>query len=89
MDADFHTGRPVALANYADPELDRLLEHSRDTADEAQRIEDYCAIARLVNKEAIWFWFFQNSYYAIAKAKVKGIPKLYSSAINVADAWLE
>jgi 4-phytase/acid phosphatase/peptide/nickel transport system substrate-binding protein len=89
MYADFHTGSPVALANYSDPELDRLLEHSRSTADEAQRTADFCAISRLVNKEAIWFWLFQNTYYAIAKANVRGIPKLYSGVINVSDAWLE
>ena len=29
MFANFHTGSPVALANYSDPELDRLLEHAR------------------------------------------------------------
>ena len=89
MYAYFHTGSPVALSNYSDEELDKLLERSRDTPDEAQRAEDLCAIARLVNKQAIWFWFFQNTYYAIAKAKVRGIPKLYSGVIDVADAWLE
>ena len=50
--ANFHTGSPVALANYSDPELDRLLEHARSTADLEKRTEDYCAISRLVNKEA-------------------------------------
>ncbi|MBS0526694.1 MAG: ABC transporter substrate-binding protein [Proteobacteria bacterium] len=89
MYAFFHTGSPVALSNYSDPELDKLLEHSRDTPDEAGRIADLCAVSRLVNRQAIWFWFFQNTYYAIAKAKVRGIPKLYSGVINVADAWLE
>ena len=29
MYANFHTGSPVALANYSDPELDQLLEHAR------------------------------------------------------------
>jgi ABC-type transport system substrate-binding protein len=89
MYADFHTGSPVALANYSDPELDHLLEHLNDTADQAKRAEDFCAIARLVNREAIWFWFFQNTYYAIAKAHVKGIPKLYSGVIDVSGAWLD
>src|SRR6185437_5419091 len=56
MYANFHTGSPVALANYSNPELDRLLEHARITADTAARIEDYCAVSRLINKEAIWFW---------------------------------
>ena len=89
MYAYFHTGSPVALSNYSDPELDKLLEHSRDTADEERRRADFCAIARLINKEAIWFWFFQNTYYAITKANIKGIPKLYSGVIDVSNAWRE
>jgi peptide/nickel transport system substrate-binding protein len=89
MYANFHTGSPVALANYSDPELDRLLEHARSTADVPTRIEDYCAISRLINKEAIWFWTFQNTYYAISSNRLKGLPKLYSGVIDVSNVWLE
>jgi peptide/nickel transport system substrate-binding protein len=89
MYANFHSGSPVALANYSNPELDRLLEHARVTADVAQRTEDYCAISRLINKEAIWFWTFQNTYYAISTAKLKGLPKMYSGVIDVSNVWLE
>jgi 4-phytase/acid phosphatase/peptide/nickel transport system substrate-binding protein len=89
MYANFHTGSPVALANYSDPELDRLLEHARTTADTDKRIEDYCAVSRLVNKQAIWFWTFQNTYYAISSAKLKGLPKMYSGVIDVSRAWKE
>jgi 4-phytase/acid phosphatase/peptide/nickel transport system substrate-binding protein len=89
MYANFHTGSPVALANYSNPELDKLLEHARVTGDQAQRIEDYCAVSRLINKEAIWFWTFQNTYYAMAKANVKGVPKMYSGVIDLSGAWLE
>ena len=89
MYANFHTGSPVAHANYSDPELDRLLEHARATADVETRIEDYCAISRLINKEAIWFWNFQNTYYAISSAKVKGLPKMYSGVIDVSRTWKE
>jgi 4-phytase/acid phosphatase/peptide/nickel transport system substrate-binding protein len=85
----FHTGSPAALANYSNPELDALLERARSTADRAKRTEDYCAISRLVNREAIWFWTFQNTYYAVAKSKLKGLPKLYSGVIDVSDTWLE
>ena len=66
MYANFHTGSPVALANYSNPELDGLLEKARTTADTDKRIDLYCAISRLINKEAIWFWTFQNTYYAIS-----------------------
>jgi 4-phytase/acid phosphatase/peptide/nickel transport system substrate-binding protein len=89
MYANFHTGSPVALANYSDPELDRLLEHARTTADVDKRTEDYCAISRLINKEAIWFWSFQNTYYAISTSRLKGLPKMYSGVIDVSDVWLE
>ncbi len=89
MYANFHTGSPVALANYSNPELDKLLERARVTPDEAKRTEDYCAISRIINQEAIWFWTFQNTYYAMAKAKVKGVPKLFGGVIDVSTAWLE
>jgi peptide/nickel transport system substrate-binding protein len=87
--ANFHTGSPVALANYSDPELDHLLEHARSTADRAKRTEDYCAISRLINKEAIWFWTFQNTYYAISTARLKGLPKIYGGVIDVSGVWME
>jgi peptide/nickel transport system substrate-binding protein len=89
MYANFHTGSPVALANYSNPELDQLLEHARTTADVDKRTEDYCAISRLINKEAIWFWTFQNTYYAISSARLKGLPKIYGGVIDVSGVWME
>ena len=89
MYANFHTGSPVALANYSNPELDKLLEHARITADPEKRIEDYCAVSRLVNQEAIWFWTFQNTYYAISASRLKGLPKIYHGVIDVSDVWME
>jgi len=89
MYANFHTGSPLALAGYSNAELDRMLERARVTADARSRTADYCEIGRLINQQAIWFWTFQNSYYAIAKANVKGIPPLFSGIIDVSDAWVE
>ena len=85
----FHTGSPVALANYSNPELDVLLERARSTADRAKRTEDYCAIARIINREAIWFFTTQITYYAAGKSKLKGLPPLFSGVIDVSDTWLE
>lgn len=89
MFANFYSKSPLNLAGFSDPELDRLLEHARVTADRAARTEDYCAVSRILNQQATWFWPFQNTYYAIAKAKVKGVPKLYGGIIDVSAAWLE
>jgi 4-phytase/acid phosphatase/peptide/nickel transport system substrate-binding protein len=89
MFANFHTGSPVALANYSNPELDRMLQEARVTADQNKRIDLYCGISRLINKEAIWFWTFQNTYYALSIAKLKGFPKIYNGVIDVSTTWLE
>ena len=89
MYANFHTGSLVNLAQYSNPELDQLLEHARATADKTTRIKDYCEIARIINHEAVWFWTFQNTYYAIAKPKLKGVAKLYSDVIDISESWLE
>jgi 4-phytase/acid phosphatase/peptide/nickel transport system substrate-binding protein len=85
----FHTGSPAALANYSNPELDALLARARSTADRAKRTEDYCAISRIINREAIWFFTFQNAFYAVAKKRLKGLPPLYNGVIDVSDTWLE
>jgi len=89
MFANFYSKSPLNLANFTDPALDKALESARVTADEAKRTEDYCAVSRIINQQATWFWTFQNTYYAVAKAKVKGVPKLYGGVIDVSDAWLD
>jgi peptide/nickel transport system substrate-binding protein len=89
MYANFRTGSPVALANYSNPELDKLLDRARVTADQAKRIEDYCAVSRLVNQEAVWFWTFQNTYYALSSSKIKGLPKMYGGVVDVSGLWRE
>jgi 4-phytase/acid phosphatase/peptide/nickel transport system substrate-binding protein len=87
--AFFHTGSPVALANYEDEALDKLLERAGRTADPAQRAADYCKASRIINQQAIWLWMYQNAYYVIAKANVKGIRRMYNGTLDVSDAWLE
>jgi 4-phytase/acid phosphatase/peptide/nickel transport system substrate-binding protein len=89
MYANFRTGSPVTLANYSNPDLDRMLDRARVTADLRIRTADYCEIGRLINQQAIWFWTFQNTYYAIAKARLKGLPTMHSGVIDVSDAWIE
>ncbi len=89
MFANFYSKSPLNLANFTDPALDQALERARVTPDEAKRIEDYCAVSRIINQQATWFWTFQNTYYALAKAKVKGIAKMYGGVIDASDAWLE
>ena len=89
MYANFHTGSPANLAQYSNPELDKLLEDARGTVDKKQRIADYCAVSRILNHEATWYWVFQNTYYALAKKSVHGVPKMFGGEIDVSGAWKE
>lgn len=89
MVANFFSKSPVNLAQYSNPELDKLLLEARATADRAKRSADYCAIARIINHEATWFWTFQNTYFALAKKDVHGIPKMYSGVLDVSRAWIQ
>lgn len=89
MYANFHTGSPVNLAQYSNPELDKLLEDGRNTADRAKRIKDYCAAAAIINQQATWVFIFQNTYYALAGKRVHGVPPLRSGVIDVSRAWVQ
>lgn len=89
MYANFHTGSPVNLAGYSNPEVDKLLDDARNSADEATRVADYCEIARILNRDVPWFWTVDNHYFSIAKPGLKGIPKQFSDIIDLADAYWE
>ena len=87
--ANFFSKSPVNLAQYSNPELDKLLIEAGAVADRAKRTADYCAIARIINQEATWFWTFQNTYFALAKKSVHGIPKMYSGLLDVSRASID
>ena len=89
MYSSFRTGSAAALAGYSDPQLDMMLERARNSADMRVRNADYCEIGRMINNEALWLWLFQNTAYAIAKSRVKGLPKMYGNVINVSSVWVE
>jgi peptide/nickel transport system substrate-binding protein len=87
--ADFHTGSPVNIASYSNPEVDRLLDDARGNGDRGKRVEDYCRIARILNREVPWIWGLENRYFSIAKAALRGVHRQYSDTVDVADAWWE
>ncbi len=87
MYANFHTGSPVDIANYSNPEVDKLLEEARVTGDREKRIETYCKIAQTLNKDVPWIWALENHYFSIAKPQLMGVHKQYSDAVDVSDAW--
>ena len=89
MYANFHTGSPVNLANYSNPEVDRLLDDARNSADQETRVDDYCKLAKILNTEVPWFWTLDNHYFSISKPQLKGIPKQFSDIVDLSSAYWE
>jgi peptide/nickel transport system substrate-binding protein len=89
MYANFHTGSPVNLANYSNPEVDNLLDDARNSADLEKRVEDYCKIAKILNTDVPWFWTLDNHYFSISKPRLKGIPKQFSDIVDLSGAYWE
>ena len=85
--ANFHSGSPVNLSNYSNPEVDKLLDDARNSGDQEKRIADYCKLGQILNQEVPWFWTLDNHYFSIAKPQLKGIPKQYSDIIDLSAAW--
>ena len=89
MYANFHTGSPVALANYSNPELDRLLEHARTTADPASGSRIIARSAGSSTRRRSGSGPSRTPITRSRRAKLKGLPKIYSGVIDVSDTWLE
>jgi peptide/nickel transport system substrate-binding protein len=87
MYANFHTGSPLNLAGYSNPDVDRLLDDARNTGDLEKRGDDYCEIARILNKDVPWFWALENHSFSIAKTHLEGIPKQRSTVVDLSAAW--
>jgi peptide/nickel transport system substrate-binding protein len=85
--ANFHTGSPVNLSDYSNPEVDRLLEDARGSGDQERRVEDYCKLGQILNRDVPWFWTLDNHYFSIAKPQLKGVPKQFSDIIDLSAAW--
>jgi peptide/nickel transport system substrate-binding protein len=85
--ANFKTGSATNTANYSNPEVDKLLDAGRQTADKGERTKIYCRIAEILNKEVPWSWGSTNQYHNIAKKQLQGVHKQFSNLVDVSDAW--
>ena len=65
-------GEPRQLLQPRARQAARATPASRRTRPSAPR--PTVRSAACINKEATWIWSFQNTYYAMAKTKVKGVP---------------
>ena len=84
MYANFHTGSPVAHQLLRSGTRSFAGRHARGNCRSGKRTEDctYDQPADQSATRAIWFWTFQNTYYAISSAKLKSLPEIYGGVID-------
>jgi peptide/nickel transport system substrate-binding protein len=88
---NFHSSQIDGGGNYvgyANPELDALLEQSRRTFDEAERVAISRRIHRIVYEDQVYTFLGVRSALDAAKTRVRGLrPSI--NWYRLADVWLE
>ncbi|CAG0944136.1 Oligopeptide-binding protein AppA [Anaerolineae bacterium] len=84
------TGNLNIVANYKDPEIDKLLEQGRVTADPAKRKEIYDNIQKKLADAVPWVWLYVGYEYRVMQPYVKGFVPLANGANTyLRETWLD
>jgi len=84
------TGNLNKVANYASPEIDKLLEQGRAVADPEKRKPIYIEIQKKLTEAAPWVWLYVGYEYRVGQPYVKGFTPLPNgSLIYLREAWLD
>ncbi len=71
LDVLLHSESQSNHTNYANPEVDRLLEEARTERDRGRRFELYNQVEQMVLDDAPWVWtWFSGEGYALIKPEV-------------------
>jgi len=68
----FYSGSSNNYSQYANPEVDRLLEQADTEADEARRLSLYQQAEQIIVNEASWIPLFHDKFSVLIKPYVKG-----------------
>jgi oligopeptide transport system substrate-binding protein len=71
LDLQFHSESPINDTNYANPEVDQLLEQARSETDETARLELYQQAEELIVQDAAWVPLSHSKASVLIKPYVK------------------
>ncbi|OGO35318.1 MAG: hypothetical protein A2Z03_11765 [Chloroflexi bacterium RBG_16_56_8] len=84
------TGNLNKVAAYSSPEIDKLLEQGRATAEPAKRKPVYDQLQQKLAEAAPWVWLYVGYEYRVMQPTVKGFTPLPNgSMIYMRDVWLD
>lgn len=86
----YSTGNLNNVAAYNSPDIDKLLEQGRATADPDKRKPIYNQIQQKLADAAPWVWLYVGYEYRVMQPSVKGFTALPNgSMIYMRDVWLD
>jgi len=84
------SGEINRIANYREPELDKLLEQGRTTLEPDKRKVIYDQIQKRLAEAVPWVWLFSQYDYRVMQPYVKGFTPLPNGSLVYArDIWLD
>jgi peptide/nickel transport system substrate-binding protein len=84
------TGDKNRIANYRDPELDKLLEQGRATIEPEKRKPIYDQIQKKLTDAVPWVWLYSGYEYRVLQSYVKGFTPLSNgSLLSLRNVWLD
>ncbi len=84
------TGNLNKVAAYNNPDIDKLLEQGRTTAEPEKRKPIYDQVQKKLTEAAPWVWLYVGYEYRVMQPYVKGFTPLPNgSLIYLRDAWLD
>jgi peptide/nickel transport system substrate-binding protein len=73
---------------YANPEMDRLLETGRSTLDPTTRLAVYKQVSQLLANDGTYLFLFPTTNFFLTSRKLHGLPKVPDGLPRVGQVWL-
>lgn len=73
---------------YANPEMDRLLEVGRRTFDPKARLATYTQIAQLLADDGTYLFLYPSTNFFLTSRKLQGLPTVPDGLPRVGQVWL-
>lgn len=87
--SQFAPGRSTNFTQYANPEMDALLDEGQRTLDPARRKEIYGRISELIARDVPWAFLFAANFYTVAARQVQGLEPVPDGRIRMRSVWLD
>ena len=84
----FHSKSTRNYTQYANPEMDRLLEVGRGTFDQKTRLEIYTQVSQLLAADGSYLFLFPSTNFFLTSRKLQGLPKIPDGLPRVGQVWL-